>query len=328
MRFAVTGASGLIGKALVLELNQLGHEVVAIYRSNLPVEFMDSDAISLAKGNIEDQTFLTRALKDVDGVFHVAAFTRPWAKDKNTFYRINEQGTVNVCEACLANGVKRLVYTSSAGIHGPQQGPALVDGTCWPDEYFTDYEQSKFNGQRAALSYVEKGLEVCVVSPARVYAAAPPSESNVPVRILNIYLDRKFGFVPTDGQGIGSYVFMDDVVHGHLLAMTEAPSGEEYLLGGENLSYLEFFKVIAEVTGKDHPIIKVPYGPSLALGKTQLFLAEAFGITPTITTPWVRRYLKDWGINSDKIRALGYKPKGLAEGMKKVLKFQSQAQTQ
>lgn len=282
---------------------------------------MDYDNIDLVKGDVTNAEFLNRAFDGVVGVFHVAAFAKPWAKDPQIYYDINEAGTKNVCEACIANGVKRLVYTSSAGTHGPQQGAELVNEDTWPKQYFTDYEQSKFNGREVALSYQEKGLEVIVVSPARVYGENGVSDSNVPVRMLSLFLQNKFGFVPTDGTGIGSYVFLEDIVDGHIIAMEKAPSGEEYLLGGENLSYVEFFEVIKKVTGKNYPVIKIPYPISLGIGKTQHFMAENFGIEPMITTPWVRRYLKNWGIDTSKIQALGYKVTPLEVGMKRVMEL-------
>ncbi|GAB5538023.1 MAG: NAD-dependent epimerase/dehydratase family protein [Salibacteraceae bacterium] len=320
MRFAVTGANGMIGKSLVLRLAAEGHQVLAIYRSNLPSEFLDHENISLATGDVRDRSFLDRALVDIDGVFHVAAFAKPWAKDSSIYYEVNEQGTKNVCKACLKNGVKRLVYTASAGIHGPQQNGQLIDEHTWPETYHTDYEQSKFNGMQAALAFAAKGLEVNAVSPARVYAPGEVTESNVPMRMVEIYLKRGIGVAPTNGRGVGSYVYIDDVVSGHILAMTTPAHGEEYLIGGENLNYLEFFKTLSELTGKRHPIITVPFAISLLIGKVNLFLAETIGIQPVITTPWVRRYRQHWGVNSTKISTLGLNTIPLKSGLKTVLK--------
>jgi len=306
MRFAITGANGLIGKALAIRLAKEGHEVHGIFRSTVPKEFNAFPEIKIFQGDILHPDRLNEAFKGVDGIFHVAAFAKPWSKNKQLYYDINVQGTINVCNAALKTGAKRVVYTSSAGTHGAQHVEQLIDEETWPSTYHTDYEQSKFDGRQAALGFQEAGLEVTVVSPARVYAPFDASESNVPRRMMKIYFERKFGFVPASGEGIGSYVYIDDIVQGHLLAMLKAPSGEEYLLGGDNLSYLSFFDQLAEVSGIRYPVFKVPYQLSLGIGKAQLLAAKTMGIKPTITTPWVRRYLQNWGVNSQKIQDLGY----------------------
>lgn len=318
-KYAVTGANGLIGRHLCVTLAQQGMHVVAICRSSIPVSFMDYDNIELARGDIRDMEFLLRTFSGCDGVFHMAAFAKPWAKDPQVYFDINEHGTERVCAAAQKAGVRRVVYTASAGIHGPQQG-ALVDENTWPQQYHTHYEQSKFNGMQRAFEFCQHGLEVVVVSPARVYAPDEITDSNVPARMMRMYLQKGVGIVPASGKGIGSYVAMHNIVNGHLLAMQLGKNGEEYLLGGENLSYLEFFEVIKSVSGLSRPIIRVPYVLSLMIGKVSLFMANYFGITPTITTPWVRRYLKDWGIDSAKIKALGYTITPLAEGAEAVIR--------
>lgn len=320
MKYAITGSNGLVGKALTLKLAKDGHQILALCRSRLPVEFMSFANIEVAKGDVGDSAFLKRTLTGVDGVFHVAGFAKPWAKNPSIYYRVNEEGTRNVCEACRENKVKRLVYTASAGIHGPQPSKSeLINENTWPEEYHTDYEQSKFNGMQVALSYEKLGLEVNIVSPARVYAPGEVTESNVPARMANIYLNKGFGVAPTNGLGIGSYVYIDDVVQGHILAMKTEMHAEEYLIGGENLNYMEFFRILAQLSGKTHRILKVPYSISLLIGKTNLFLADTFGIKPMITAPWVRRYLMHWGVDSSKFRKLGFDSMSTADGLKKVI---------
>jgi len=318
LNLLVTGAGGFLGKAITQALTDQGHRVKAVYRTSLPEAFMNHALIEPVQGDIGNLDFMISATRGIDGVFHVAAFAKPWAKNPGIYYEINERGTVNVCEACIVNGVKRIVLTASAGIHGPQQG-MLIDEETWPERYFTDYEQSKNQGRLAALAYMQKGLEVVTVSPARVYGPGEVTESNVPVRLMKLYLSRRMGIVPASGEGVGSYVHIDDVVNGHLLAMTKGVPGEEYLLGGDNRSYNEFFETLAKVTGKHYPVLKVPYPLSLMVGKSMLFMAENFNIPPKITTPWVRRYLQDWGISTKKIGALGYTPLSLEEGMRKVI---------
>ena len=90
MRYAVTGSNGLVGKALTLKLANEGHSVVAIVRNENPSEFLDHEYIELAKGDIQDIEFLKQTFRNIDGVFHVAAFAKPWAKDPSIYYDVNE----------------------------------------------------------------------------------------------------------------------------------------------------------------------------------------------------------------------------------------------
>ena len=319
MKYLVTGASGLIGKALCKHLSDSGHLVTAVMRSEPPAELCNRDSITILRGDVQNPAFLKIAMDGIDRVFHVAAYTQPWARDPSAYERINVDGTKNVCEAARFRGVRRVVITASAGIHGPQIGDKPVGEEQWPSSYHTPYELSKFNALRVAMVFNDNSLEVNAVSPARVYSPGEVSTSNVPARLAALYLKAQFGVVPANGLGIGCYTYIDDVVKGHMLAMETKQAGEEYLIGGENANYIQFYNTLRQVSGLNYPVFKIPYHMSLVYAHIQLQLANRFGVKPTITPPWVKKYTMNWGVDATKISALGYRHIPLAEGLGKLV---------
>jgi farnesol dehydrogenase len=135
-------------------------------------------------------------------------------------------------------------------------------------------------------------------------------------------MEGKWHFLPGNGKSVGNYVFVDDVVNGHILALEKGISGERYILGGENVSYQEFFSLLAEITGKHYRLFRFPLSLMLISSGIMALFAGITGISPMITPGLVRKYNHHWKLTSDKARSqLGYNPLPLKEGLTATLRW-------
>jgi nucleoside-diphosphate-sugar epimerase len=125
--------------------------------------------------------------------------------------------------------------------------------------------------------------------------------------MIHLYLNGAWRLVLGDGNAVGNYAFVDDVVDGIYAAMEIGRNGQKYILGGENLSYNEFFDLVKNLSGKRYKLFKIP--PSLAFGFSRFeeLRARVTGSYPLITSGWVRMFLDNWECSSEKAeRELGY----------------------
>jgi len=141
MNILITGASGFIGEYLIRELLEKGYKIKALTRNTK----VSNNKIETINGDITKPETLNHALKNIDAVFHNAAFAMDWGK-KNDFYTINVIGTKNVAQACEKNNVKRLIYTSSAGVYGFPKTSNQIDED-YQKQPLNDYQNSKLLGE-------------------------------------------------------------------------------------------------------------------------------------------------------------------------------------
>jgi len=322
MNCFLTGANGFIGLRLAERLSAGGHVVRCLVRS--PEKFnalSHLPGVTAHVGDLDDIDILTRGVRGCDTVFHLAAFAKPWSKDKSLPYRVNVTGTENLLKASLAAGVKRFVFTSSAAVIGPSPGEDPIDES-FPRSvpYFNEYEETKAAAEDLVRSYNRDGLETVIVNPPRVYGPGPVNESNSLTRMIKLYQKGRWRILPGDGTCIGCYVLVDDVVNGHILAALKGIPGNRYILGGENLTFLQFFGTLAEVTGKRRLLIPFPVWMMSAIATVMEWQAALTGWPPLITAAWVKKYLNHWSLSSNKaIRELGYSITPLREGAKITL---------
>jgi nucleoside-diphosphate-sugar epimerase len=148
------------------------------------------------------------------------------------------------------------------------------------------------------------------------------NKSNSVTILINRYISGKWRIVPGNGEAIGNYVFIDDVVNGHIQAMKSGISAEKYILGGVNVSFNQFFNTLRSVSGKNLRLFHLPFSVMMAASEFELFIAETFGKKPLITPPWVKRYMQNRPISSNKaIAQLNYHITSLEEGMQKTIEW-------
>lgn len=323
MKIFISGATGYIGSRIALRLAGQGHQIHALYREMSKAAIINHPNIRLFQGDILDPESLKRAIEDCEEIYHTAAFARIFHKQVYMIYRLNIEGTANVLEAGIAAGVKRMVCTSTGGVLGPSfNGKANDETTSYPESFFIDYECSKALMEKMLLAHSQSPTEIVVVNPTRVYGPGVLSESNGVTRLILKYISGKWRIIPGNGTSIGNYVFIEDVVTGHLLAMEKGRAGERYILGGENLSYDEFFAQIAVVSGRKYATVHMPVNMMVAAAHLMSGMAILAGSTPLITPSLASKYSYNWAVSSEKSRTeLGYQPISFNKGVELTIKW-------
>lgn len=321
MRVLVTGATGFIGSRLIEALTGFGYEVNVLVRSPDKLAVRHPENLTIHQGDVLNIEKINQAMKNCNAVFHLAAFAGIWSADKMLPYIINVTGTKNILDAAVHNQVPKVIFTSSAGTLSPSINTELVDeNTPLPHTYHTDYEQSKLQAEHLCLEYNARGLDVIIVNPTRVFGPGPLNKSNSVTILIKNYLKGQWRFLPGNGESIGNYAFIDDVVKGHILAMQLGKPGEKYVLGGTNASYNEFFKSLAETSGKSYRLFHLPFSLISAFSEAELFLAKTIGKKPIITPPWANRYRENRLVSSQKaVEHLGYQVTPLPEAFENTI---------
>jgi len=322
MKYFVTGGTGFIGRALIHKLADSGHTIHALFRSKSKTASLKHPHIQWFKGDVLDPKSILKAMNGCEYVFHSAAMTKIWSKNPQIYHQINVTGTKNIIESSLNLGIKKVVMTSTAGVFGPSSIEDVNETTIRKTKYFTEYERTKAEADSLALSYTQKGIDIVIVYPTRVYGPGPLKESNSVTKLMNFYIKGRWPLIPGNGKSIGNYVYIDDVVEGHISAMEKGFSGEKYILGGENISYREFFNLLRKVSQKNYFLLKTPQSLMRPAARIMTFLAEFTDLYPSLTPEMVKKLSLNWSVSSRKsVQDLGYRFLSLEEGLKKTLKW-------
>jgi dihydroflavonol-4-reductase len=254
----VTGGTGFVGVNLVRALISRGCSVRVLVRPESPRAGLDLDGITFVEGDVTDIDSLRNAMGGCGSVFHVAGWVNitPWGAE--TARRVNVVGTENICRVCNEVGVERLIHTSSvaAVAHAPLNRLANEESSWNLDVVKTPYYSTKYEAEQVVHRYVrEADLDAVIVNPG--YVVGPfdikPTGGRL---ILRIALGKVPGF-PSHG-GIG-FVDVREVVQGMLLAHEKGRRGQRYILVGDNLSYGDYARLVADVAGVKPPSFAAPY---------------------------------------------------------------------
>jgi dihydroflavonol-4-reductase len=250
----VTGGTGFVGRAVVVELLAAGREVRVLARNTKHPGLAGLD-VEVAPGDLRDAASLEQAVAGCESVFHVAADYRLWVPEPEEMYAVNVEGTRNLLTAAAAAGVERVVYTSTVGALG-NRGNGTPGTEATPvaiDEMVGHYKRSKFLAEQVALEFAGQGLPLVVVNPST--PVGPWDSRPTPTgQMLVDYLHSRMPAYLETGLNL---VHVHDVARGHLLAEEKGRVGEKYILGHENLSLSQIFQILAEISGIPAPTMKL-----------------------------------------------------------------------
>lgn len=318
-RVLVTGASGFVGSAVARIARERGFDVRVVIRKTSSRQNLEGLDAEVVIGDMRDETSMRAAMKGVRYLLHVAADYRIWARDPGEIERANLEGTEATMRAALAEGVERIVYTSSVATLKVSPAGEIVDETKPAQAHQTigAYKRSKVLAERAVERMVANdGLPAVIVNPS-----TPIGPRDVkPTPTGRIIVEAATGKIPAFVDTGLNLVHVDDVANGHFLALERGVIGERYILGGENLSLQQMLADIAGLAGRKPPTIKLPRGPLYPLALGAELYAKFSGKEPFVTVDGLRMSKNKMYFTSAKAeRELGYRARPYGEGLSHAL---------
>jgi dihydroflavonol-4-reductase len=316
----VTGASGFLGWHVARLLGERGYRVRCLVRPGSCVNDLDVECTS---GDLRDPASLDHAVAGCGLVFHVAADYRLWAKNPSEIYRSNVEGTRNLLEAARAASVDRVVYTSTVGAIGiPHDGLGSETTPVSLNDMAGDYKRSKFLAEQVALEFARAGFPVVIVNPT-----APVGDRDVKPtptgQMIVDFLSRKMPAFIDTGLNI---VDARDVAEGHLLACEHGRPGQRYILGSENLTLAEILQLLARITGRKAPTIRLPYAVAYGAGLCSTAWAGITGTPPRVPLEAVRMARKKmWVTHERACRELGFQPGPAEVALRRAVEWFTEA---
>jgi len=266
MKIVVTGAGGFLGRNLAAALLSRGHQVWNFSRQNHPQ--LQAMGVETICGNLQNAADVVAAFKGMDVVFHVASHVGIWG-DYDKYYRTNVVGTENVIKACRANGITKLIYTSTPSV--------VFDGgdICGADEtkpyaqhFYNYYSQTKTIAEQMVLKANDEKLCTVALRPHQIIG---PDDPHLVPRLVQAAKQGRLKIVGT-GKNLVDVTYIQNAVDAHILAFEKlAPqsrvAGQAYFIGQERPVVLWDF--INEILARHHlpPITKkVPAGVAFNIG--------------------------------------------------------------
>lgn len=242
MKVALTGATGVVGSAVLRHLVSDGHDVTAMVRSDKGAVAVQSGGAVPVIGDLSDSDSLFRLVDGADWVFNVAGVNELCSSDPGNMWQANVEGPMLILEAANRAGVKRLIQTSSVVTLGAGSSDIAVEWSKHRGHFLSEYERTKTIGERLAFQHAG-GVEVVAVNPSSVQG--PGRATGTGALLLAVAKGNARLAVDTDV----SVVDIDDCARGHLLAAEKGKPGERYVLSGQTASIREITRIVAQAAG-------------------------------------------------------------------------------
>lgn len=312
-RILITGATGFLGRHLVPQLLEAGHQLVALCRKEDPS--LTALGVEVKPGDALDGASVRAAAEGCEVLFHAAGKVSRKPEDAEDLFRVHVEGTKTTLDAARVAGVRRVVYASTSGTVAVSEDARDVRDESaadpmdlvarWP------YYRSKLFAEKAALERSGPTFEVVSVNPTLLLGPGDVYGSSTGDVVQ--FLEQKVPFVPAGGM---SFVDARDAAAAMILAMDKGRAGERYLVSAMNLTIEAFFARLTRISGVKGPRLRTPRSLLLArlgadlFGKLQKHVAVS-GELDRISAEMAQVF---WYVDAGKAKnELGWSPRDPGE---------------
>jgi uncharacterized protein YbjT (DUF2867 family) len=246
--YAITGATGNIGRVISEKLLAKGHAVRAIARSEKNLQFLKDKGAELCAGSMEDEDFLTTAYRGADGVF---AMIPPHLQSEDYFAFANRIGKNHV-KAIQSAGVKHVVALSSIGAH-LEKGSGIVESLFHFEQQLKELQVVNVLVLRPSYFMDNIYMQIDIIKNMGIAGSPVAPDISMPV------------VATQDIADVAARRLSSPAFEGH---------ETEYVLGERNLTYTEITGVLGKALGKDNlRYVPFPYEEAKK-GMVQMGLSE------------------------------------------------------
>jgi nucleoside-diphosphate-sugar epimerase len=260
---------------------------------------------------------MKEAMRGCEVVFHVAAMYEVGARYTRQIEAINVEGALNVLETAVEVGMPKIVFTSTAGVHGDTKGKMVDENHQVPFEGLkssTLYEQTKWRAHHeVALPMIEKGAPIIIVESGGVYG---PEDHSVVGDLLELYVRGRLPVLP-DRDTTLTFVYVDDIAEGHILAAEKGRIGESYCMGYQPFSLGQFADLWAIASGLPKVALKIPSALVRPSWPLMALIEKIIPMPAMLSGEAVRSVGTTWIVSCKKAQdELGWNPRPAEEGLK------------
>jgi dihydroflavonol-4-reductase len=285
MTMFITGGTSSIGRILIKDLAQKSVPVRALVRQSSRLDDLQLPGIEFVYGDVTDPQAVRLGMAGCQQVTHMAAIVGHNLPEAE-WWRVNRDGSRNILQVASEQQVASMVQVSSISVLNPTAPGEIADETRPVDtgKYITLYQKTKHAADEIAREFAARGLAVKIVYPTFGYGCSQASSHpSLHEQTLLRMASGKPVAIMGSGKNRLCLAYYKDTVAGILLAHEKGKAGDDYILGNENLTFVEIWAAIAEVLSKQPPRRRIPLpilkavaaGSRLLTGKS-LFPPEFF----------------------------------------------------
>ncbi len=316
----VTGGTGFLGRHLVPALCREGYPIRVLTRRPQDHDWLHRyPGVEIISGDIVKPSSYTKALQGCRYVIHAGGMFRMWG-DAREFLETNVRGTEYLLEAAAQARIERFIHISTVAVIGKPAPDKIIDET-YPPQPLDAYQRSKLQAEQDALRYhYQHDLPVVVLRPGAFYGPLGHYAFNRlffkdPMRGIIMQVD--------GGRYIIFPVYIADVAHGILKALTRGATGEIYNICGGWITHHEAFDIICQEAGLRWPRIPMPGWLDIPVARVLEVGFNVIGREPFWPVNLLRSYVhNNWRVTSEKARReLGFEPIDFREGARRTINW-------
>lgn len=317
MKVLVTGSTGLLGNNLVRKLVEAGHDVRCPVRSLNPESLAGLELEQVAASFLPGEDSWTELLTGCDAVIHCAAIIHlGWTRFEEC-RRINVQTTEEIATAARQTQAKMIHVSSVDTLPHAHDGTPLSESSTGEDCPPCNYVVTKSEAEQVVHAAMQEGLDATIVHPGFLIGGWDWKPSSG--KLLLAISRKQIPFAPAGGC---CAVDVLDVVHGLIQCLTQAKSGEHYILGGHNTLYYDLFQQMQAVVGGRAPRFVLRPGMASVGGWIGDTVTKVIGRETDFNSAMIQMgQLKHFYDSSKAIQQLGYRISPLSPAIERAWSF-------